>query len=61
MTKEGGAEWFEKFLTSWIPSKNEIRDVYSESNYRLNVMTKITLGKIVVEYARLAFDEIPEN
>ena len=53
LTKENGADWFESFITSWIPAKNEIRDLYAESNYRLNVMTKITLGKMIVEYARI--------
>ncbi|WP_022931613.1 signal peptidase I [Treponema bryantii] len=61
MMQEGGLEWFEKFITSWIPAKNEIRDYYSESNYRLNVMTKITFGKMIVEFARLNYDKIPEN
>ena len=51
--QEGGAEWFENFITSWIPAKNQVRDLYAESNYRLNVMTKITFGKIIVEYARM--------
>ncbi len=51
--QEGGAEWFENFITSWIPAKNQLRDLYAESNYRLNVMTKITFGKIIVEYARM--------
>ena len=59
--QEGGAEWFEKFMTSWIPAKNEIRDIYSESNYRLNVMSKITFGKMICEYARLISDGIPEQ
>jgi signal peptidase I len=61
MQKEGGADWFENFLTSWIPSKDDIRDLYAESNYRLNVMTKITLGKMIVEYAKLTADGIPES
>ena len=59
--KEGGAEWFEQFITSWIPSKNEVRDIYSESNYRLNVMTKMTFGKLVLAYARLNADSVPEK
>ena len=61
MMKEGGAEWLEQFLTSWIAAKNDVRDIYSESNYRLNVMTKITLGKMLVEYAKLISDGIPET
>lgn len=54
--QEGGAEWFEKFMTSWIPSKNDVRDYYSESNYRLNVMAKIIFGKMMVEYAKYYSD-----
>ena len=61
MQKEGGTDWFENFMTSWIPSKNEIRDVYSESNYRLNVMSKIAFGKLVVEYAQLINAGISES
>lgn len=59
--KEGGDKWFEEFMTSWIPSKNQPRDYYSESNYRLNVMTKITLGKIIVEYAGLIKNGVSED
>lgn len=54
--QEGGAEWFDKFMTSWIPSKNDLRDYYSESNYRLNVMAKIIFGKMMVEYAKYYSD-----
>ena len=61
MQKEGGTDWFENFMTSWIPSKNEIRDVYSQSNYRLNVMSKIAFGKLVVEYAQLINAGISES
>jgi len=51
MCQEGGAEWFEDFITSWIPSKNNSRDMYAEANFKLNVMTKITFGEIVVKIA----------
>lgn len=53
MCQKGGVEWFDNFMTSWINNKDNVRDYYSESNYKLNVMTKITLGKIVVRYAEL--------
>lgn len=59
--QEGGSEWFEKFMTSWIPAKNDIRDVYSESNYRLNVMAKLIFGKMMVEYAQFYSDGIDES
>lgn len=53
MSQEGGCQWFEEFMTSWIPTVNEKRDIYAESNYKLNVMTKITLGNLIVRYAEL--------
>jgi len=53
MCQNGGKEWFAEFMTSWIDSKNKPKDMYAESNYRLNVMTKMTFGKMVVLYARL--------
>lgn len=61
LSQEGGSDWFEIFMTSWIPQKSEVRDIYAEANYRLNVMTKLTLGKIIVEYAQLITDGIPEE
>ena len=60
LAQEGGAEWFDKMLTSWISQKNNVRDYYSEANFRLNVMTKITFAKIIVEYASLMKAEVPE-
>ena len=59
--QEGGAEWFEKFITSWIPAKNEVRDLYAEANYRLNVMTKMTFAKLVVEYAKTLSSQMSES
>ena len=59
--QEGGADWFAKFMTSWIDSKNASRDIYAESNYRLNVMAKIIFGKMMVEYARFYSDGLDEN
>lgn len=53
MCQEGGAAWFKQFMTSWFDSADEAKDYYSEANYKLNVMAKITFGKIVVRYAKL--------
>ncbi|MCR5253961.1 MAG: signal peptidase I [Treponema sp.] len=53
ITKKGGVEWFTDFMTSWIDSKYNERDVYSEANYRLNVITKITFGNIILRTAEL--------
>ena len=60
IAQEGGLEWFDKMLTSWTAQKNKARDYYSEANFRLNVMTKITFAKIVVEYASLMKAQVPE-
>lgn len=59
MTSEGGAEWFTKFMTSWTDNKGHNRDVYAESNFRLNVMTKIAFGNLVVRYAQLMKNGVP--
>ena len=59
--QEGGADWFEKFMTSWIESKDQKRDLYAESNYRLNVMAKMLFGKMMLEYARFYTDGLEES
>ena len=59
--QQGGADWFENFMTSWVASKNEVRDLYAESNYRLNVMAKIIFGKMLVEYAKFYSDGMDER
>ena len=53
INSKGGIEWFTAFMTSWIASKNKDRDVYSESNYRLNVMAKLLYGELIYRYAAL--------
>lgn len=51
--KNGGTKWFENFITSWIEKKDNVRDYYAESNFKLNVMTKLVFGEIVLRYAQL--------
>lgn len=53
MTQEGGAEWFRQFLTSWENEKDAERDPYAESNFRLNVMAKVTFGNIILKNAQM--------
>ena len=53
MNSKQGLAWFEKFMTSWTDSKYKARDIYEESNYRLDVMTKMLYGEIVVRAAYL--------
>ena len=40
-------DWFDNFMTSWIDAKDKNRDIYSESNFRLNVMTKMYYGELI--------------
>lgn len=61
LTQKGGIEWFEKFMTSWISSKNNVRDMYEESNFRLNVMTKICFGNMIVRYADLIRNSVSSS
>ena len=53
LTKEGGRKWFTDFMTSWIPSKDKDRDIYSEANYKMDVMAKITFGKLILRYCKV--------
>ena len=53
MNTSEGLEWFKKFMTSWIDGKDNPRDMYAESNFRLNVMTKMYYGEMVVRSAQL--------
>ncbi len=53
LSSSQGLEWFKNFMTSWISAKDNDRDVYSESNFRLNVMTKLYYGELVARSAQL--------
>jgi len=58
LSKNGGSQWFESFMLSWIENKSTPKDMYAEANFKLNVMTKITFGKLVVRYAQLLNDNV---
>ncbi len=61
MNSTDGSEWFENFMTSWIPSSKDSRDIYSEANFRLNVMAKIYFGNLVVRTAELIRGKVAED
>ena len=53
MTQEGGVIWFSTFMTDWTkncPSgKTPVADdPYEDSMYRLNILMKLTAGRIVI-------------
>ena len=50
LSSKDGAVWFRNFMTSW--AKNDIDfagDLYSEANFRLNLMIKLVFGRLAVE------------
>ena len=53
MSSSDAIEWFSNFMTSWIAAKDNNRDIYSESNFRLNVMTKMYYGELVARCVQL--------
>lgn len=57
LSAKNGAESFESFMTSWIPSNQMkidfVGDLYSEANFKLNAMIKLTVGKLIVRNAEL--------
>ena len=58
ISKAGGTKWFSDFMTSWIENKDKKRDLYSESNFRLNVITKITFGNLVLRTIELSKNNV---
>ena len=53
MTQEGGALWFSTFMTNWTKncptgSTPVAEDPYEDSMYRLNILMKLTVGRLVV-------------
>ena len=58
ISKAGGAKWFSDFMTTWIENKDKERDLYAESNFRLNVITKITFGNLVLRTIELSKNNV---
>jgi len=70
LTADGGSDWFRMFMTDWIGKtnvssgvQNDITgsllaggDIYQDANYKLNIMIKLTLGRLIVRNAELLMD-----
>lgn len=49
-----GADWFAHFMTDWTNTRTDFAgDRYAEANYTLNLMIKLTFGRIVVRNMEL--------
>ncbi len=60
LSSPNGAEWFRAFLTDWT-ERDFAGDLYSESNFRLNLMIKLTVGRLVVRNAEFMLQKIPAS
>ncbi len=58
MTQKGGIEWFEEFVNSAFDNLNSSKDIYTESNYKLNAMAKICFANLSCRYAQLIRDNV---
>lgn len=69
LTVQGGTQWFKDFMTAWI---DEIPqecfedtailvggDLYQDSNFKLNLLSKLAFGRLVVQNARLTLQGTP--
>lgn len=74
LTVDGGSEWFTDFMTGWYKNLGNLAsysengsltggnlvggDLYSDSNFRLNVMVKLLFGRLVVRNAELISNNV---
>lgn len=50
LNDKNGASWFRNFMTSWTEKIPDFKgDLYSEANFKLNLMIKLTFGRLAVE------------
>lgn len=66
ITVENGARWFSYFMTDWCSKYKDLQDgniigdsLYDDANYKLNVMFKISLGKLFLKTAQNIYSEKP--
>ena len=60
LSATGGAEWFEDFMTSWI-SGNPQDNLYDIAMYKLDIMAKLEIGKIILRNAELNLEGATSN
>ncbi|WP_178841457.1 signal peptidase I [uncultured Treponema sp.] len=55
LSSNEGAGWFSRFMTAWTENAghNFNGDLYSEANFKLNLMIKRTVGKMILRDAQL--------
>ena len=54
LSSENGSQWFSAFMTDWCERIPDFAgDLYSEANYKLNLMIKLVAGKLILRNAQL--------
>lgn len=61
LSDKTGVDWFTGFMTDWTKSSYVFDDVYSEANYKLNLMFKLTAGRIMLRTAQLVSRGLSEE
>ncbi len=60
LSATGGAEWFEDFMTTWISGKPQ-DNLYDIAMYKLDIMAKLEIGKIILRNAELNLEGATSN
>ncbi|MBR1404509.1 MAG: signal peptidase I [Treponema sp.] len=54
LSSENGAEWFTAFMSDWCDTTVDFNgDLYAEANFRLNLMIKRVVGRLILRNAEL--------
>ncbi len=62
ITSTDGGEWFRNFLTDWTKNIPDFKgDIYSEANFKLNLMIKQTFAKLVLRDIELKAKNVPAS
>lgn len=62
ISSESCRAWYKNFLTSWMNSVPDFGgDLYAEANFKLNLMIKISFGRIVNSYVKFYADKVPSS
>lgn len=63
LTSKSGAEYFRAFMTAWIKDepKDFEGDLYSQANYKFNLMIKKTVAKLIIRDTQLLTNKVAEE
>lgn len=53
LSSDAGVKWFNEYMTSWSRSIPSNLDLYEEAMYKLNIMSKLVFGRLIVRNTEL--------